>query len=77
MFLFARWISICYADTHIDESGKSQHDEGFNPYNALSVLNRENGFWWKTQLKHFNEVVYPNYVKNGSLKNAEEFLKDL
>ena len=38
---------------------------------------RENGNWWKEQLKHFNEVVYPNYKENGSAENANEFLIDI
>jgi hypothetical protein len=35
----------------------------------------EKGEWYKNQLKHFNEVVYPNYVKNGSVKETTKFLK--
>jgi len=27
MFLFARWISSCYADTHLDAKGKCEQDE--------------------------------------------------
>jgi len=77
MFLFGRWISTCYADEHIDDNMLSQHDEGFEAFEAMSVLNRESGHWWKDKLKHFNEVVYPNYLKNGSVKNAEEFLTDI
>jgi hypothetical protein len=53
---------------------KSEHDEGFNRSEALSVLNRENGCWYKKQLKHFNEVVYPNYVENGTVENTILFL---
>lgn len=75
MYLFARWIATCYADTHMDDNGKTEHDIGFNPRRAISVLNMENGEWYKTQLKHFNEVVYPNYVKNDSVKVATKFLK--
>lgn len=74
MFLFARWISTCYADTHLDGNMKSEHDEGFKPEDSISVLNRESGAWYKKQLKHFNEIVFPNYVKNGSFNSAKEFL---
>lgn len=74
MFLFARWISTCYADIHLDSKMKSEHDEGFNPGEAISVLNRENGEWWKTRLEYFNSQVYPNYVKNNTVKNTKKFL---
>lgn len=77
MNLFARWISICYADEHLDEKMRYQGDCGFDSSSAMSVLNRENGIWWKKQLEHFNNVVYPNYKKNGSVKSANEFLKDI
>lgn len=75
MFLFARWISTCYADTHLDENKKCEHDEGFKASESISVLNREDGYWWKKQLKHFNDVVYPNYIKNGTVDNANKFLQ--
>lgn len=77
MFLFARWISTCYADTHLDSNMKSENDLGFNPKSAISVLNRESGNWYKKQLIHFNNTVYPNYVANGTVNNTEEFLKDI
>lgn len=44
MFMFARWVSTCYADDHIDEKKilvTPDHPE------AMSVLNREDGEWWK------------------------------
>jgi len=31
-------------------------------------LNNENSLWFKSQLQHFNDVVYPNYIKNGTVK---------
>jgi hypothetical protein len=62
MFLFARWMSTCYADTV--EVGRT------------SVLNTESGEWWKEQLDHFNEKVYPNYIKNGTVEDTEEYLKN-
>ena len=61
MFLFARWISMCYADTMVD---------------GLSVLNTETGHWYKEQLEHFNSVVYPNYVKNGKIQENVDFLNE-
>jgi hypothetical protein len=48
-------------------------NEDFDGTTAMSVLNRESGNWYKEQLKHFNDVVYPNYVKNGSVDNAKAF----
>lgn len=74
MFLFARWIATCYADEHCDNKMISQHEPEFDGSEAMSVLNRESGFWWQDQLKHFENVVYPNLLKNGSVANAEDFL---
>jgi hypothetical protein len=76
MFLFARWISTCYADSHLDNNMKSEADEGFKSDVAISVLNRESGYWYKKQLQHFNTVVYPNYIKNGTVKDTKQFLDD-
>ena len=73
MFLFARWIATCYADTHLDSKMKCKHDEGFKESEAISVLNRETGYWYKEQLKHFNDVVYPNYIENGTVENTKQF----
>ncbi len=75
MFLFARWIATCYADEHLDEEMRYTDNPDFDRTTAMCVLNRERGDWWKKQLIHFNEVVYPNYKKNGSAKDANEFLK--
>lgn len=41
------------------------------------VLNKEDCYWWAKQLKHFNEVVYPNYVENGSAESTAKFLEKL
>ncbi len=75
MFLFARWIAICYADFHLDSNMKCKADEGFNSQEAISVLNRESGTWYARQLKYFNNFVYPNYIENGTVDNAKVFLK--
>jgi len=74
MMMFARWISTCYADSHIDSNGKSEADYGFNFSSAMSVLNRKDGKWWKDQLKHFETTVYPNYRKQDMVKKYVEFL---
>ena len=75
--LFARWISTCYADEHLDEKKRYTDNENFDKSTAISVLNREDGYWWKKQFEHFNDVVWSNYLKNGSAKSAKEFLKDI
>ena len=73
MFLFARWMATCYADEHIDEKMRHTSVEGYDQSTEMSVLNRESVEWWKKQLQYFNEEVYPNYIKNGSVDNAMEF----
>ena len=73
MFLFARWIATCYANSHLDSKMRCEHDKGFKHSDAISVLNRETVYWYKEQLKHFNDVVYPNYLKNGTVENAKAF----
>ncbi len=74
MFLFARWISTCYADTHLDSDMKSEHDEGFKKEESISVLNREDGQWYKEQLEFFNQKILPVYIKNGNYDSAKNFL---
>ena len=75
MFLFARWISTCYADDYLDENMKHTSDPEFDKSTAMCILNRESGYWWKEQLNHFNNVVYPNCIKYGIVKNTKQFLK--
>lgn len=77
MFLFARWISTCYADEHLDSNGKHSIEEGHNAATDMSVLNRKDGYWWKEQLVYFNTEVYPNYVKRGTVEDTIELLKDI
>lgn len=76
MFLFARWIATCYADTHLDENMKCEQDKGFDPNTAISVLNSETGYWYIEQLKYFNDTVYPNYIKTGTVKGTKLFLNN-
>lgn len=73
MFLFAKWIATCYADEHLDEKMRHSGHEEFDNTTEMSVLNREGGNWWKDQLKYFNDIVYPNYQKNGTVENTKEF----
>lgn len=74
MFLFARWIATCYADTHLDSNMKSEHDEGFKKEESISVLNREDGQWYKKQLEFFNQKIFPVYIKNGNYNSTKELL---
>lgn len=39
-------------------------------------VNGFDGSWWKEQLNHFNAVVYPNMLKNGSVDNTKTFLTE-
>lgn len=71
MFLFSRWMSAQYADEHLDENRQYCHS---NDDNCLSVLVREDGYWWKKQLEYFNTTVLKNYVKNGTYKSTFDFL---
>lgn len=73
MFLFARWISTCYADEHLDEEMRHSTEKGYDSKTAISVLNRKNGYWYKEKIKYFNDVIYPNYIKNGTVDNANDF----
>jgi len=72
MLLFARWIATNYADVRNDSEGNVIPDDA-----GISVLNTENGEWWKKQLIVFEEKVYPDYIKNGSVNSAKEFLADI
>lgn len=76
MFLFARWLATSYADSHLDENMKSENDIEFDGSNAMSVLNRESGYWYRENLRFFNDVVYPNMEANGSVEDARKFLTE-
>jgi len=74
MFLFSRWLATSYADEHLDKNMKHSSQEGYTGVDELSVLNRQNGNWYKEQIYYFNNVVYPTYLKDGSVKNIKIFL---
>jgi hypothetical protein len=42
--------------------------------NYEGVLNTEDGYWYKEQLEHFNENVWINYLKNGTVEDTAKFL---
>lgn len=71
--LFGRHLALCYADSHMDKTGKTEHDEGFDPSTAISVLNRENSYFYLEVWKHFNQVALPNMIKNNTF---EEHVKE-
>lgn len=77
MFLFSRWIATCYADEHVDEKMRYSDNKDFDVTTEMSVLNRESGQWYKDKVKHFNAIVYPNYIKNGTVDNAKKFFNVL
>jgi hypothetical protein len=41
---------------------------------SSATLNTEEGIWWKEQLIYFNEKVYPEYIKNGTLQDTLHFM---
>jgi len=69
---FARWISMCYADTFV-EHGKRRSDGSLAPLSpnkgGISVLNAENGKWYADQLAHFESKIYPQWLKMSKEKN--------
>ncbi len=75
-YLFARWLATCYGDDKLDEQGRYCDNPEYDESTAMALLNRVDGKWYFEQLQHFNTVVYPNYIKNGTVKSAEDFLKN-
>jgi hypothetical protein len=39
-------------------------------------VNGYDGKWWVETLKYFNENVYPNMEKNGSVDNTRDYLNE-
>ena len=76
MLLFCKWMAICYADEHLDNENRHTSNPDFNSKDYMSVLNREDGKWYVDRLKEFESEVWENYVKNGSVKSHEEYLKN-
>lgn len=75
---FARWISMCYADTFVQHE-KRMADGSLAPLRAdkggISVLNAENGKWYADQLAHFEYNVYPQWLKTSKEKDIQVSLK--
>lgn len=66
---FARWISMCYADTFVDSKKRRADGSlvGLSPEKGgISVLNAESGKWWADQLAHFEHQVFPQWLKKSN-----------
>ena len=44
--------------------------------NFESLLNAQSGYWWKERLLWFNLKIYPEYIRNDTVKETKEFLKN-
>ena len=67
---FARWISMCYADTFVSAERREDGSLIGMPYEkgGMSVLNMENGKWYAEQLAHFENVVFKEWLKSARAK---------
>lgn len=67
---FARWISMCYADTFVSAERREDGSLIGMPFEkgGMSVLNMEDGKWYATQLAHFENVVFKEWLKNARAK---------
>lgn len=41
------------------------------------ILNSQEGPWWVEQLNHFEAIVYPEYIRNGSVEETRVYLTNL
>ena len=48
IFLFTRWIATCYADEHLDNEMKCDHDEGFKSIDFTNYLQKLDGILMMT-----------------------------
>ena len=67
---FARWVSMCYADTFVSNERREDGSLIGMPYEkgGMSVLNMENGKWYAEQLAHFENVVFKEWLKSARAK---------
>ena len=67
---FARWISMCYADTFVSKERREDGSLIGMPYEkgGMSVLNMEDGKWYAEQLAHFENVVFKEWLKTARAK---------
>ena len=79
---FARWISMCYADTFVSKERREDGSLIGMAYEkgGMSVLNMENGKWYAEQLAHFENVVFKEWLKSarerGDLAVTLEMIND-
>ena len=67
---FARWVSMCYADTFVSNERREDGSLIGMPYEkgGMSVLNMEDGKWYAEQLAHFENVVFKEWLKSARAK---------
>ena len=67
---FARWISMCYADTFVSKEKREDGSLIGMPVEkgGMSVLNMEDGKWYAEQLAHFENVVFKEWLKSARAK---------
>jgi hypothetical protein len=79
---FARWISMCFADTFVSNERREDGSLIGMPAEkgGMSVLNMEDGKWYATQLAHFENVVFKEWLKSaqerGDLAVTLEMIND-
>ncbi len=79
---FARWISMCYADTFVSNERREDGSLIGMPVEkgGMSVLNMENGKWYAEQLAQFENVVFKEWLKSarerGDLAVTLEMIND-
>jgi hypothetical protein len=76
---FARWISMCYADTFVSNERREDGSLIGLPVDkgGMSVLNREDGKWYAEQLVHFENVVFKEWLKAARAKRDLEVTLDM
>ena len=64
---FARWISMCYADTFVSNERREDGSLIGMPVDkgGMSVLNMEDGKWYAEQLSQFENVVFKEWLKSA------------
>jgi hypothetical protein len=79
---FARWISMCYADTFVSNERREDGSLIGMPVEkgGMSVLNMEGGKWYAEQLAQFENVVFKEWLKSarerGDLAVTLEMIND-
>ena len=76
---FARWMSMCFADTFVSNERREDGSLVGLPVDkgGMSVLNREDGKWYATQLAHFENVVFKEWLKAARAKDDLDTTLDM